>query len=457
MSNPTSNFNWQMPTATDLVTDLPADFEVFGQAVDSSLADLKGGTSGQVLSKNSNTDMDFVWVTSDDANAIQNTIVDAKGDLIGATAADTPARLAVGTNGQVLTADSTAATGLAWATPASPTDTFYAGKNRIINGAFYFNQRNFSSTTTANTYGFDRWSFYYEGGTVTYSAQNFTPGTAPVAGYEGKSFMRLATTGQSASGNSTRAYQKIEDVRTFAGQTVTVSFWAKASAGTPFVGVNFIQDFGTGGSPSGAAEGLGSAVTISTSWARYSVTRSVASISGKTIGTTTPGSLNLGLWTSAGSAFASALPGFSALQNVDIDIWGVQVEAGSTATDFQTASGSIGGELALCQRYFQIFGGNDVFEYFGIGAALSTTDSNCVISWFVPMRTAPTATFTTASNYRITQGVSSNTCTVVVGDILTKNNAAIQFKVASGLTAGNANRMLANNTLSATISISAEL
>jgi len=112
VSNPTSNFGWQMPQPTDLVTDLPADFEVFGQAVDTSLADLKGGSTGQVLSKNSNTDMDFVWVTSDDANAIQNTIVDAKGDLISATGSDTPARLAVGTNGQVLTADSTAATGL---------------------------------------------------------------------------------------------------------------------------------------------------------------------------------------------------------------------------------------------------------------------------------------------------------------------------------------------------------
>ena len=108
-----------MPTATDLVTDLPADFEVFGQAVATSMADLLGGTTDQVLAKNSNTDMDFKWVTSDDANAIQNTIVDAKGDLIGATAADTPARLAVGTNGQVLTADSTAATGLAWATATS--------------------------------------------------------------------------------------------------------------------------------------------------------------------------------------------------------------------------------------------------------------------------------------------------------------------------------------------------
>jgi hypothetical protein len=119
MSNPTTPFSWQMPTATDLVTDLPADFEVFGQAVATSMADLLGGTTGQVLSKTTNADMDFTWVTSDDANAIQNSIVDAKGDLIGATAADTPARLAVGTNGQVLTADSTAGTGLKWATPAA--------------------------------------------------------------------------------------------------------------------------------------------------------------------------------------------------------------------------------------------------------------------------------------------------------------------------------------------------
>jgi hypothetical protein len=68
MSNPTSNFNWQMPTTTDLVTDLPADFEVFGQAVDTALADLLGGTTGQVLEKNSGTDMDFVWATPSGAS-----------------------------------------------------------------------------------------------------------------------------------------------------------------------------------------------------------------------------------------------------------------------------------------------------------------------------------------------------------------------------------------------------
>jgi hypothetical protein len=65
MSNPTTPFSWQMPTATDLVTDLPADFEVFGQAVATSMADLLGGTTGQILAKNSNTDMDFIWIAND--------------------------------------------------------------------------------------------------------------------------------------------------------------------------------------------------------------------------------------------------------------------------------------------------------------------------------------------------------------------------------------------------------
>jgi hypothetical protein len=112
-------FGWEEPDDTDLVKDGAAAIRTLGNAIDSSMGDLLGGTTGQVLSKNSNTNMDFTWVTSDDANAIQNTIVDAKGDLIAATASDTPARLAVGTNGHVLTADSTAATGLKWAAVAA--------------------------------------------------------------------------------------------------------------------------------------------------------------------------------------------------------------------------------------------------------------------------------------------------------------------------------------------------
>jgi hypothetical protein len=110
----TTNFGWETPDDTDLVKDGAAAMRTLGNAIDTSLVDLKGGTSGQVLSKASNTDMDFTWVAQDDSNAIQNAIVDAKGDLISATAADTPARLAVGANTAPLVADSTQSTGLRW-------------------------------------------------------------------------------------------------------------------------------------------------------------------------------------------------------------------------------------------------------------------------------------------------------------------------------------------------------
>ena len=86
MTNPTSNFNWQMPTPTDLVTDLPADFEVFGQAVDTDFADLLGGTTGQILSKTTNADMDFTWITNDvgDITAVNVTAPITGGGSSGA-------------------------------------------------------------------------------------------------------------------------------------------------------------------------------------------------------------------------------------------------------------------------------------------------------------------------------------------------------------------------------------
>ena len=110
----TTNFNWTTPDDTDLVKDGAAAIRTLGSAIDTSLVDLKGGTTGQVLAKASGTDMDFTWSSVDPL-----TILDAKADLITATAADTPARLAVGTDGQVLTADSNETTGLKWTTPAT--------------------------------------------------------------------------------------------------------------------------------------------------------------------------------------------------------------------------------------------------------------------------------------------------------------------------------------------------
>lgn len=110
----TTNFGWETPDDTDLVKDGAAAMRTLGNSIDTSFVDLKGGTTGQVLSKASGTDLDFAWTNADPL-----TILDAKGDLISATAADTPARLAVGTNGQVLMADSAESTGLKWGTPTS--------------------------------------------------------------------------------------------------------------------------------------------------------------------------------------------------------------------------------------------------------------------------------------------------------------------------------------------------
>jgi hypothetical protein len=117
MATTTPNFGWPVPTSTDLVKDGAVAIESLGDAIDASLLDLKGGTTGQVLAKASGTDMDFTWAT--DASGIPATIFDAKGDIIAASAADTAARLAVGANNTVLTADSSTATGLKWAAPAS--------------------------------------------------------------------------------------------------------------------------------------------------------------------------------------------------------------------------------------------------------------------------------------------------------------------------------------------------
>lgn len=148
MATTTPNFGWPVPTSTDLVKDGATAIEALGDSIDASLLDLKGGTTGQVLSKNSNTDMDFTWVT-DAAGDITGvtagtgisgggtsgtvtvtnsmaTAIDAKGDLVAGTAADTFARLAVGANGTVLTADSAEATGLKWVASSSGALAFIA-------------------------------------------------------------------------------------------------------------------------------------------------------------------------------------------------------------------------------------------------------------------------------------------------------------------------------------------
>jgi hypothetical protein len=279
-------------------------------------------------------------------------------------------------------------------------------RNAIINGDFRINQRGFTSVTTSGTYGFDRWKIFNAGGTVTYTPQPFTLGSPAQAGYESNNFARLVSTGQSASSDYAVIQQPIEGVRTFANSTVTVSFWAKASSGTPKVAVELAQIFGAGGSPSADVNVLGGQVTLSTSWARYSVQITLPTIAGKTI--TTNDALNVNLWTSGGTNYNGRLNSLG-IQNNTFDFWGVQVEPGTTATPFEQRP--IGTELSLCQRYF--------CSSFPIGIApannlgVSSTTSGNVLSNYsttvsnsyatfkqfpVPMRSSPTMTIYSPSN-----------------------------------------------------------
>jgi hypothetical protein len=305
---------------------------------------------------------------------------------------------------------------------------YAAGKNKIINGDFGVWQRGTSFTvTTTKTYTADRWTseFGGTGATRTVSRQTFTPGTAPVAGYEGQFYLSY---NRSVAGTSPGDYltYRVEDVRTFAGQTATISFWAKANASMSLSDITFYQEFGSGGS--GTTTTTTSAKTITTSWARYTTTVSVPSISGKTIGT------------SSDLAIYFVLPSSGTFT---FDIWGVQLESGSTATAFQTATGTIQGELAACQRYFERYSADaaaNAAAPFAFGMASSTTVVVAQLRPYTTKRGNPTITFSGNADFRTYDqvGVQTTTAMATAGsstiDVQGQGIVSITATVASGLT-----------------------
>jgi hypothetical protein len=437
MANPTSNFGWQMPTPVDLVTDLPADFEVFGQAVDSSLADLKGGTSGQVLSKNSNTDMDFVWVTSDDANAIQNTIVDAKGDLISATGSDTPARLAVGNNGETLIADSSTSTGLRYQAP-------YA-QQPVLNSAFQIWQRG-TSTGGNGVYTADRWYAGSSAAGRTVSRQ-VTGDTTNLPNVQ--YCLRFQRDSGNTNVSASKIIQNFETIDSipYAGQAVTLSFYARKGANYSAVNdrLNAYLVSGTGtdqnqdsGFTGQAIPINGTATTLTTTWQRFSYTGTVA---------TTATQLAIRFdYTPVGTAGAADY----------FEVTGVQLELGSVATPFHTYAATIQGELAACQRYFQRFGDGVANEMIGLGTVASN-NAYILIPHPVQLRSTPSLSVAGNANFIISNGVASNNPTAINADILSSKVSSVGVSFGVVVTAGTAARWYRDASDPAYVDFSAEL
>jgi hypothetical protein len=271
---------------------------------------------------------------------------------------------------------------------ASP---FVAGKNKIINGDFGIWQRGTSFANSLNgAYSADRFLNIYDGtgATRAISQQTFTPGTAPVAGYESKYFFRFNQTVAGTGGSFNIVEQPIEDVQTYAGQTISISFWVKSDSSRVIGNVDVGQNFGSGGSgfvATNATLTTGS-TTVGSTWQRITYSVSVPGISGKTIGTSS--SLNIRIWLPANSTFT-------------LDFWGVQVESGSVATPFTTATGTLQGELAAAMRYYQAIVPTTSYQDIIAGSSNDqTTWCRYPYKFPVPMRVVPTlGTTGTATDY----------------------------------------------------------
>jgi hypothetical protein len=218
------------------------------------------------------------------------------------------------------------------------------------------------------------------------SRQAFTVGQTDVPG-EPQYFCRMAVTSVAGASNFARLTHKIEGVRSFAGQQITVSFWAKADA-SKNIAIEFGQWFGDGGSPSSFVGAIGTTKkALATSWQKITHTVTVPAIVSKTIGSALSDFLELNIWFDAGSTFNSNTDTLGQ-QSGTFDIAQVQVEPGPIATTFERRP--IGTELGLCQRYFcsTIFNN----RFFAAGAP---TFSESYIYWPVQMRVAPTVTLNT--------------------------------------------------------------
>ena len=283
-------------------------------------------------------------------------------------------------------------------------------RNALINGAFTIWQRGTSFASPAAAYTADRWLVETgTGGVSIVSRQAFTPGQTDVAG-EPAYFLRHA---QGTAASTTPAIsQKIESVRSFAGRAVTLSFYVRAAAAFTLA-PSIIQNFGTGGSPSSAVSQALATQGITTIWSKRSLTFTVPSIAGKTLGTNGDDCLQLRFALPASATFTCELAC-------------VQLELGGNATPFEGRMPAE--ELAACQRYFEkSFAAatapvqsstNAGAFYFAQTTAAGSSNISGTIRFAVPKRVTPSVSAfasagTSAQVYNHTRSTSATATNIV--------------------------------------------
>ena len=306
----------------------------------------------------------------------------------------------------------------------------FSHRNKIINGNFDIWQRGTSQTTSG--YGSDdRWNNANTGTTKTHTQQAFALGQTDVPG-EPTYFSRTEVTSVAGATNFCLKNQAIESVRTLAGKSATISFYAKADAAKNMA-IELVQEFGSGGTPSAAVTGIGSQlIPLTASWQKFTRTITIPSITGKTLGTDNNDNLRCNFWLEAGSDY-SARTAALGQQSGTFDIAQVQIEEGSVATPFEQRP--IGVELDLCQRYYFRKTKTGANVSFGAGHMYTTTSLRFEFACPVKLRATPTISFDAVANFAAQTADGNLACSALVSLGASETSIFMDATVAAG-TAG---------------------
>ena len=305
-----------------------------------------GGGGGDLLAANNLSDLDSASTAL--ANLGGTTVGRAVFTAVSAAAARTAVGATTVGSALITAADALAARAAIGTTPDD-------NENRIINGDFGIWQRGTSGTANSAPVA-DRWFNGAALGTITQSRQAFALGDT--FGVNGPTyFLRQSVVPIVGPSHFAATSQRVESVRSYAGQTITVLGWARRFSGAGDMTVEGSQGFGTGGSPSAGVLGINpTTVALSTSWETFAVVMNVPSVTGKTLGTDGRDSFNLNFWTSAGSDLDARTNNLG-IQTIAVDLWGVHIRVGTWAAADAALyrARDPGTELALCQRYYEAF------------------------------------------------------------------------------------------------------